>query len=393
MSFDYLAEITSASIAIVATMVGVILVWWHEGKRTEKTERENRVKTTNLLINELGDNLMIAEENSLLFTSSIENLKQSKRLLLAPTLFNDSSWRIAQANGIASFVDTEAYKFISGTYVTIAHMNAQFNAREGFRISNMALTAFNNILTAIDQQLQAKSMGLVDRIKETIARLREAKNDLVPKPSDMENHKGTTTEESPTQVSDHKENIERVDRLFEIGLLLASVLSAAILGYASAMYSLLETTLTNTLHEKLSGINFAFRITTVPLVILLLVWLVKEAYPSSWERRLPVRRCLKEFDWAFLGYFLVLDFLLFLSLSFYTSYLQLYPWVLLTGVLSFIFTFFATWQYKKCAETNRKIDRGFVIVALAEHAVLILFAYAILSYLILWLENSPTPWI
>lgn len=393
MSFDYLAEIISASIAIVATVVGVILVWWHEGKRTEKTEREKRVKTINLLINELEDNSMIAEENSLLFTSSIENLKQNKRLLLAPTSFNDSSWRIAQANGIASFVDTEAYKFTAGTYVTITHMNAQFNSREGFRISNMALTAFNDVLTTIDQLLQEKSMRLVDRIKETIARLREAKYNLIPKPSDMKNHIGTTTAESPMQVSDHKENIERVDRLFEIGLLLASILSAAILGYASAMFSLLETTPTNTLHDKLSGINFAFRITTVPLVILLLIWLVKETYPSSWERRLPMRRWLKEFDWAFLGYFLVLDFLLFLSLSFYTSYLQLYPWILLTGILSFTFTFFATWQYKKCADTNRRIDRRFVIEATVEHSFLVLVAYLILTALLLWLGNSPTPWI
>jgi hypothetical protein len=393
MSFDYVTLIISSSMTIIGTLLGVILVWRREDKRTKKKELDDRIKTLNLLISELKDNLTIAEENAKLFAKSIDNVRQKKIVIVAPILFYDSGWRYAQANGIASFIAYEAYRFLTETYITLAHVNAQSNARESFRISNMALNTFYDILIAYDQRLQEKSASSVNVIKQAIVRLEEVLNNLIPKPSDMKNRTGTTTAESPIQVSDHKENIERVDRLFEIGLLLASILSAAILGYASALYSLLETTSTNTLHEKLSGINFAFRMTTVPLMILLLVWLVKEAYPSSWERRLPIRRWLKEFDWAFLGYFLVLDFLLFLSLSFYISYLQLYPWVMLTGVLSFIFTFFATWQYKKCAVTDRKINRQFAFATIVEHAFLVIVAYIILAMLLLLLGKYPTPWI
>jgi hypothetical protein len=190
-----------------------------------------------------------------------------------------------------------------------------------------------------------------------------------------------------------EEDINRIDRLFEIGLVLASILSAAILQYASAMFSLLETSTTNTLHAKLSGINFVFRMTTVPLVILIFIWLIKEAYPSSWESRRPIRRWLKEFDWAFLGYFIFLDISLFVSLSFYTSYLWLSPLVLLMGAFSFILTFFATWQYKKCANTNAKIDLSFSRRTLLEHGFFVSVTYLILIGLFSLLASAPTPWI
>jgi hypothetical protein len=175
MSSEY---ITGTITGIIATVVGFILSTLFERRRSEKTERHNRIKTINLLVGELKDNLMIAEENLALFTSSIQNLKQKGVLLLAPTFYFDSSWHIAQANGIDSFIDSEAYKFLAGTYVTIAHMNVQFNARESFRINNMALSSFHNILTSYDQLLQQKSTLNMDRIKQTLAKLEEVKKGL-----------------------------------------------------------------------------------------------------------------------------------------------------------------------------------------------------------------------
>ena len=166
---------------IIGTLLGVILVWRHEDKRTKKKELNDRIKIMDSVMNELEDNLTMAEENSGLFASNIENLKQQKTWLQSPTFFHESGWRYAQANGIASFIDIEVYKFIAGTYITITHMNAQFNAREGFRITNMAQSSFYDVLILFDQMLHEKSVRNVDRIKETIARLQEAKNNLIPK--------------------------------------------------------------------------------------------------------------------------------------------------------------------------------------------------------------------
>lgn len=175
MSSEY---VTGTITGIIATVVGFILSTLYERKRNERTERSNRIKILNLLVSELKDNLTIAEENAKLFALSMDSLRQKRIVIVAPTLFYDSGWRIGQANGIASFIDYEAYRFLTETYITLTHVNAQFNARESFRISNMALNTFYDILIAYDQRLQEKSESSVNVIKQATIRLEEAQKKL-----------------------------------------------------------------------------------------------------------------------------------------------------------------------------------------------------------------------
>lgn len=170
MSFEY---VTGTITGIIATVVGFILTSLNERRRNKKTERDNRIKIINLLLNELKDNLEMAEENLKLFALSLESTKKNQRLVIAPVLFYDSSWHMAQASGIALFIDTEAYKFLTETYITMTFMNTQFNARESFRMSNMALSNFNDVLTTYDQVLQQRSISSVGVIKQSITRLEE----------------------------------------------------------------------------------------------------------------------------------------------------------------------------------------------------------------------------
>jgi hypothetical protein len=211
VSSDY---VTGTITGIIATTVGFILSTLYERRRSEKTEHDNRIKTVNLLVSELKDNLKIAEENLGLFTSNLQNLTQRAMSLIAPTFYFDSSWRIGQANGIASFIDGDTYKFLAETYVTITYMNAQFSARESFRIGNMALSSFQSILATYDQILQQKSALNIDRIKQAITKLE------LKKPETQEQK--VTREEKPEQALKEEEPRGRGFDLF-IGIIIGII--------------------------------------------------------------------------------------------------------------------------------------------------------------------------
>lgn len=170
MSSEY---VVGTITGIIATAVGFVLSMLYERKRSKKIEYDNRKKTLSLLRSELEDNLTIAEENLELFASNIGNLPEKKTSILAPTLYHESSWHVARANGIMSMLDNESYKFVAETYITLGHMNTQFSARENFRINNMALSNYHNILMAYDTTLQEKSVLNIERIKKTVEKLRE----------------------------------------------------------------------------------------------------------------------------------------------------------------------------------------------------------------------------
>ena len=71
-----------------------------------------RIKTIDLLANELSDNLKIAQKNLLLFQQGIELSNQRQQTVVSPVFYYDSSWHIAQANGLCSFIDNEKYKVL-----------------------------------------------------------------------------------------------------------------------------------------------------------------------------------------------------------------------------------------------------------------------------------------
>ena len=103
---------------------------------------------------------------------------------------------------------------------------------------------------------------------------------------------------------------ERLDGLFEIGLILLSILSAAEFEYALV-------TENPTLHA------YALRVFTVPVIVLILFWLIKEL--SEGVLRNDLRMLLSEFCWDFWSFTLFFYLLLIfgqgigISLSFILS--------------------------------------------------------------------------
>jgi len=175
MSSEYIvATITG----VLATVVGFFLFAVYDQLTHRKTEKSVRTKMIELLRNELNDNLKIAQKNLLLFQQGIQLSSQRQQTVVSPVFYYDSSWRIAQANGLCSFIGSETYNLLAETYVDFTYSNAQVNTREFFRISNIPLnnppnSYYSQILLSLDQNLEIKCNGNIEKINQSLKAVEE----------------------------------------------------------------------------------------------------------------------------------------------------------------------------------------------------------------------------
>ena len=199
----------------------------------------------------------------------------------------------------------------------------------------------------------------------------------------------TTTQEIKIQpnkkppLQTTNEKCKRIDRLFEIGLLLATVLSASILQYASARY---------VYEEKLTDLDFAFKELTIPLVILILLWLIKELFPRRSLKWLHLKRWAKEFCWTFLSNFLVLGILSFIIVSFTTDTNLLSSITATMVIIALLLTFPISFNYRKREEENEKSKsrRRFHAMTIPEHTIIFVISLLVLEGIIA-ISNLPVP--
>jgi len=185
------------------------------------------------------------------------------------------------------------------------------------------------------------------------------------------------------------EKTEKIDHLFEIGLVLVTVISASILQYLSSKYSF-DMTLTNA--QKLADLSFVFKELTMPIIILILLWLLKELIFGRYVLSLSLKRFVKEFCWTFLSIFLVLEILSFAFLGFISKPDQLSTIVGIMMLFAFLFTFPITWEYgghslKREKPKRRESFMG-AMTALVEHLVVFTISYVVILAVIL---VSATP--
>ncbi len=173
---------------------------------------------------------------------------------------------------------------------------------------------------------------------------------------------------------------DRIDKLFELGLLLVTVLAASELGYAAVRYA-----------ADLSNVNFVFRVLTIPIVILIMVWLVNDLLPSL-PFDIPLRRLVREFCWVFLGNLFVFEILLFIGLSFTAAPFPLGLWVQAGTSLAFLITFPATLRYREVeGKSASKRLRYRAADALVEHIAIFIAAYLLMLGIALASGYIPMP--
>jgi len=117
-------------------------------------------------------------------------------------------------------------------------------------------------------------------------------------------------EAQPPQREEVHDRFQRIDRLFDVILVLVTVLAAAELQYASVAF--MENPDPNrTFILKLNSLSFTFRVLTISIIFLIFIWLGKEFFQN--ENR---RMFMRELCWTFAIYTFLLELLVFWVLTF-----------------------------------------------------------------------------
>jgi len=110
-----------------------------------------------------------------------------------------------------------------------------------------------------------------------------------------------------------------VDHIFEVCLLLVTVLAAAELQYASFIYPLSGDPLSDQYKFNLEQVNFVFRISTSVMLVLVTIWIAILLIPSA-SMKLGLerfkRRWVKEFCWGLFGNLFVSEIMIFIYFAF-----------------------------------------------------------------------------
>src|SRR3972149_9527051 len=114
-----------------------------------------------------------------------------------------------------------------------------------------------------------------------------------------------------------------IDKVFELCLLLVTVIAAAELQYASFVFSkpidqsLPPKDIANIIQSNAIIVNSIFRWTSIAIFILVLGWIITRIFPSADLTHHPKligifrRRYLKEFCWAMFGNLFVMEIINF----------------------------------------------------------------------------------
>jgi hypothetical protein len=187
-----------------------------------------------------------------------------------------------------------------------------------------------------------------------------------------------------------REESDKADRFFEIALLLATVLSASIFQYLWSKYSFGNTP-TNTV--KLSDLSFEFKELTIPIIVLILLWLLKELISGRSVLSLRFKSIVKEFCWTFLGIFLAAEILSVAFLGFITNPSQLSTTLGVMLLFAFVTTFAITGKYSEYISGELESKKSWLRrlgSALGEHCIVFAFSYFVFVALI-WLSALPAP--
>lgn len=143
-------------------------------------------------------------------------------------------------------------------------------------------------------------------------------------------------ETPPSRRQEIEDPCGRVDRLFDIALLLVTAFSATVLSYvAFADLSMTE-------------VGFSFKALTLPWVVLILLWLIRGLVPSRGRILFCFKMLLRQFCWAF---FCLIFNLLVLSFVFLLYTKDPLALLLLQNQLGFLLipiNVLAMWNYAEC---------------------------------------------
>ena len=170
-----------------------------------------------------------------------------------------------------------------------------------------------------------------------------------------------------------------LDKVFEIGLLIVAVIAVAELQFTSFVLGQNQVSQ----GQIWIQIIFVFRVTIIPMFVLITIWLAAMIFPHV---KIPLarRRYLKEFCWALLGNVLALEIVLFNLLSangftyIHMGSEMIYGGGIFQFIPSFFLTLLATWHYRRIDSTKNQSSIKFGLTTVLEHGLIYFISYFLL---------------
>ncbi len=359
-------------------LIGIPVALWIDRKTRISSQREKAIAVLSALKEEINHNVALLRQIQ-------TELKPNSVIYYNMDM---NTWRAASLEEFEDVIFNEVLRKIFRIYYEYEHMSRKIDTQ-----FNMHYSIVRSMDTYLQERKQIVGAILVHATtleKESEQLINEIENELTR----LSRNQRKTTQHTEQAVTPNRQadeqGTEKVDHFFEVGLVLITVLSASLLQYLSSKYSF-DTTLTNA--EKLRDLSFAFKELTLPIVILILVWLLKELIPSG-RFLSSLKRFVKEFCWTFFSIFLVLQLLSFILFGFITEPNQPSSIVLIMTFFASLFTFPLTWQYRGYHYRGERLGRREIVTpalfAVVEHFFIFFVSYLVLLEVIL-LSVLPAP--
>jgi len=168
----------------------------------------------------------------------------------------------------------------------------------------------------------------------------------------------------PIQRQANEERIRRIDHLFDVGLVLVTILFGAELQYVSAT-------------RNTADVTFTFRVFTILLVLLIISWIIRELIPNA-----KLRIVVRNFCWGFVSMIIALEGLSFFALSSFTDPNQLRSITSVLFVLSFLFTILIIWTYRRLGSESVHSPSliGSIVWSIVESILDVSVSYFVILY-------------
>ncbi|MCW4010176.1 MAG: hypothetical protein NWF05_06100 [Candidatus Bathyarchaeota archaeon] len=188
---------------------------------------------------------------------------------------------------------------------------------------------------------------------------------------------------------------KEIDKIFELCLLLVTVIGAAELQYASYFFGqippedppLSAQKIAELMHSNTILVNSIFRWTTFTIFVLVLAWIILMIFPSVTIKQ-PIlkrffkRRYGKEFCWCLFGNLFLMEMINFVAISFSAGSLSK-TIVSATTLSAFFLTFYATWKYRKeDIYEMRTLTKTSMFWSVIEHTIIYMISYIIM--IVIW---------
>jgi hypothetical protein len=254
---------------------------------------------------------------------------------------------------------------------------------EYYLLPTLSLSPFNAILSPNGWRLLSLIISLTAFLVIIALEFRKRSPDTQTV-VETESSRNETSTVPVEHIAPHRPN---ADKVFDVCIVLLTVLAAAELAYVSFLFS---TDATNNLGQ----VNYFFRVTTIGTIILLIIWIIASVSPQisgvlevpSW---LALRRWFKQFCWNFFGNLFIFEITAFVFFAIDNSALLSLIAINEGSFAVLFFTFPAVYYYWR--KDNQNVTGKRMLIPVIEHIVTFLLALGVLALIVAYSNATPLP--